>query len=101
MDAVEFLKEYKRMCESNSCFPQINLPGANFESKVAEIEQWSKEHPVKTRQSEFLKIFPNAMSIDGVLTISPCRIDKNYSGAEKCKVCCSDCKRAYWLQEVE
>ena len=104
MDAVEFLKEYKRMCESNSCFPQINLPGANFESKVAEIEQWSKEHPVKTRQSEFLKMFPNVGMVEGVVHISPCTIDNSIW--ENCNKCtrhekCSDCRRDYWLQEVE
>lgn len=52
----------------------------------------------KTRQSEFLKVYPNA----NVLGIQPCVIDKENSG----KYCskydwCSECADDYWSQEVE
>lgn len=100
MDAVEFLKEYKRMCKSNSHFPQINLPGANFESTVAEVEQWAKDHPVKTRQGEFLKMFPNALLYSGVVGVDPCKVDETFE-CKYCEDCSSKCRRDYWLQEVE
>lgn len=53
---------------------------------------------LKTRQSEFLKMYPNA----NVLGIQPCVIDKENSG----KYCskydwCSECADDYWSQEVE
>lgn len=53
---------------------------------------------LKTRQSEFLKVYPNA----NVLGIQPCVIDKENSG----KYCskydwCSECADDYWKHEVE
>ena len=91
MDAVKFLKEAIRMCESstgctgcvleqeNAIMP-CNCLTTSMETEepdklVAIIEKWSKEHPIKTRQSEFLKIFPNTRIVDGVITIEPCDID--------------------------
>ena len=41
-------------------------------AKINEIIlNWCKEHPVKTRQSEFLKMFPNAKIINGAVAICP------------------------------
>lgn len=58
--------------------------------------------PKKTRQSEFLKMYPNArLNSKGVLDIRPCNIDTNYS-TYRCYFACGDeCQNAYWLQEVE
>lgn len=42
------------------------------------IEQWSREHPRKTRQDVFLKQWPNAAVYGG-----------------------GDCRREFWMQEVE
>ena len=111
MDAVKFLGEAKRMCskhgscvgcllEDYSCnYRKIENP----EKLVAIVEKWSKEHPVKTRQSEFLKMFPNAdIDKDGVLIVIPCHIDKNMKKVY-CQVLngCVECRRVYWLAEVE
>ena len=42
------------------------------------ILKWCEEHPIKTRQSEFLKMFPNARKdIDGVIEIAPCISDRH------------------------
>lgn len=76
MDAVKFLKEKKRMCDSfdNYC---TDCTGCEIESKssgmhcaeymekypeqtVEIVEKWSKEHPQETRLSRFLKYYPNA-----------------------------------------
>ena len=117
MDAVEFLKIRKRICtlsrdkcyecplssSAGSClFMTTDKGGENV--AVDRVEQWSKEHPVKTRQSEFLKMFPNVGMVEGVVHISPCTIDNSIW--ENCNKCtrhekCSDCRRDYWLQEVE
>lgn len=91
MDAVEYLKEAIRMCEtiescSNcpmkalddaACYPcessQKSLERVNPERCVEIVEKWSKENPVKTRKSEFLKLYPNALISDdsGGFTIMP------------------------------
>lgn len=108
MDAVEFYKAFKRMCYKTDCkdclLDQKCRPSANVEPKevVELVEQWAKDHPAKTRQSEFLKRFPNAMinESDGILCITPCNIEG------KSIVCtygksCGDCRREYWLTEVD
>nr|DAO00620.1 MAG TPA: hypothetical protein [Caudoviricetes sp.] len=56
-----------------------------------------KEHPVKTRQSEFLKMYPNARIDDGVIFLGPCAIDNSHKCTLDCKKCCRD----YWLAEIE
>lgn len=52
----------------------------------------------KTRQSEFLKIFPNAEPKEGVMDICPLILDKS----AKCfKVNCKVCQKDFWLSEVK
>lgn len=76
MEAIEYLKEKKRMtegCPSSFC-GECPLESDNngkgdycggFEQKypekaVAIVEQWSKEHPIKTYKSVLLEKFPKA-----------------------------------------
>lgn len=106
MDAIEFVKYLRRMDENGvlkNCFiyPCAGRETDSQEDVVSEVEQWAKDHPVKTRQSEFLKMFPNAFVDDaGVLSALPCRIDKTAKGVCPKKTC-RDCRRNYWLQEIE
>ena len=64
MDAVEYVKQRKRMCDyytHNNCskcpaFSCEECGGLNgISTMVPIVEKWAKKHPVKTRQSEFLK----------------------------------------------
>lgn len=112
MDTLEFLRERKRMCllhkacggcplAGTSCSPISSTSDEDFEKIIAIVEKWSKEHPRKTRQSAFLKMFPNAdVDATGVLFISPCKIDKTLHGP-LCKPSCDGCRREFWMQEVE
>lgn len=116
MDAVEFFKTVNRLCENQSCrecpvckegvcmvMNMVRIDGGlveSIEETVSKVEQWAKDHPVKTRQSEFLKLFPDA-TIDednGILCIKPCTIDESI-GCTNGKGC-DDCYRKYWLTEV-
>lgn len=112
MDAVKYLKEKERMCDSynNMCdgcgfgkVPKCNRTEKdNPEKAVAIVEKWSAEHPMKTRQSEFLKMFPNAYIRNGIIRICPRKIDQNSITSEECgKLACSGCQKEYWLAEVE
>lgn len=116
MDAVEFLKARRRMCETNDCnkggcplFEHNCDNGTDEENAqtVAIVEQWAKEHPVKTRQSELLKLFPDAsMLYDGYLNICPAQIssecrDKETGGCYDSGMDCSKCKHDFWLKEIE
>lgn len=116
MDAVEFLRERKRMCDSredcdgcplaeDKCIVS-SVCDEDYKKIVAAIEQWSKEHPLKTRQSVFLEKYPEArIGDDGVLQIHPCLISALHRNARgNCATMgreCSDCRREFWGQEVE
>lgn len=88
MDAVEFLLERERMCKQNydreteckycvaydpfgerKCkaimLYDINIKTkADFINAISVVEQWSKEHPRKTRLQDFLEKYPNAATFE-------------------------------------
>lgn len=78
MDAVKFLKERKRMCDSfgdSSCegclIYAIDIGTGCFDFQddhpkqtVEIVEKWAAEHPEETRLTEFLKHYPNALMED-------------------------------------
>lgn len=117
MDALEFLRERKRMCnyyshcdgcplDDSKCVIESSTTDEDCKRIVATIEQWSKEHPRKTRQSVFLEQWPNAWTYaDGVLSICPNRVaDWHRSTLGTCisgSKICEDCRREFWSQEVE
>lgn len=117
MDALEFLRERKRMCNSYEgcygcplegahCVISHVTPDEDYKRIVTAVEQWSKEHPRKTRQSVFLEQYPEA-ALDGygVMTICPAKLFKAHrSGNRRCNnqgKLCIDCRREFWMQEVE
>lgn len=69
MDALKFMKERRRMCDYYSrcseC-PRADEPNCNIEeisdeeleNFVNTVEQWSKEHPQRTRLQDLLEKFP-------------------------------------------
>lgn len=118
MDAVEFLKTLSRMCNRECCNCEFRKRLSVFETctswrkthpeeAVAIVEQWAAEHPAKTRQSVFLEQYPEAKLMkDGVLTICPLAISAAYRDGEgACNKdnsdTCADCRREFWLAEVE
>lgn len=114
MDAVEYLKQLKRMCKDRKCnecplYKKIYafrpcVPYAIEDEKmtVEIVEKWAKEHPVKTRMDKLLEAFPNADVYDGYPDICPGCLDRSYKKV-KCneKANCTDCEREYWTEEIE
>lgn len=116
MDAVKFLKKKNQICKEygkrpGECFicPLGNDEGGcqvgAFENqKIAEedlvqiVEKYAAENPVKTRQSELLKIIPDAKTLNGILDLCPERIVRKFDCDEKP---CPQCREKYWLEEVE
>ena len=118
MDTVEFLNEGTRMCnnyeacvgcpmeETDDCC-MVNM---NLKQMISIVEQWSKEHPIKTRQSELLKMFPD-MKIDNADILYMCPMNFNpetYKDKDKCfcihmldDIHCAECRRDFWLKEIE
>ena len=117
MDAVEFLKQFNRMCKAYEEDGCKNCPAYEYnccenfngqENDVVQIiEQWAKEHPVKTRMSEFLKQWPDAeISYDGLPSIAPCQLDVRLIHGKSQEDCedrgvCDKCRRDFWLKEIE
>ena len=109
--------DYERMCRTNDCEScPFKLSGkgedvgcadfiiANTNKANEIILKWCEEHPIKTRQNEFLKMFPNAGIYKGAINICPCTIDCDYDCKNKEKYVdfdCTDCKKSYWLTEVD
>lgn len=112
MDVVEFFSEFRRMCRSSSDCAKCEYHGDKcdnaielFEKTVATVEQWSREHQRKTRQSEFLNMFPTVrMNEVGVIDVCPAIVDDRYRGktcGNRTLLSCPDCRREFWMQEVE
>lgn len=122
MDAVKFINERDRMCKSfgdgctgcpasNVCknelccaFDQGSMLDAA--AQIAIVEKWSAAHQRKTRQSVFLEQYPGTiLDVFGVLRLCPARISAAYRSCDgECKnpeKVCSDCRREFWMQEVE
>lgn len=113
MDAVKFIEERNRMCYSyaESCdrCPLYTEPchafrNVNAERVVGVVEEWSAAHPRKTRHSVFIEQYPEAKvdSITGVPIVYPCQIEQGMENVTHCNsLSCSDCRREFWMQEVE
>ena len=111
------IDDYARFCKHNisnckkcplsHCGNNSGLGCSMFVKKHTDkaneiILKWIKEHPVKTRQSELLKAFPNVPIDYTVSSICPIDFDKFFD-AEMCHCYkdCTTCKKEYWLTEVE
>ena len=114
MDAVKFVKTLGRMCNCECCNCEFRKRLSVFETcaarrkthpdeAVAIVEKWAKEHPVKTRQSEFLKMFPDAPIYPdtGLVRVSPCQVDRALCGNCPTGIDCIECRKAFWEAEVE
>lgn len=123
MDAVKFFKEINRLCEAQGDCKDCPLIGHacdvntatimscyNIESvqkMVQIVEQWAKDHPIKTRKSEFLKLFPNAY-LETITRLLPCSLDGTLKPFRCAKygylsiTCrCDRCRDDYWNGEVD
>ena len=114
MDAVEYLKALGRLCNNYLCGDNCPLIDScddesddGYVRKVQMVEQWAKAHPVKTRQSEFLKQWPDAeVGDDGYPSVAPCQLYKDIEEKDEngvcCKNCgCAECRRDFWLKEIK
>ena len=113
MDAVEYVKQRNRMCDYYvNCG---DCPAGAYErcaslneipNLVPIVEKWAKEHPVKTRQSEFLKMWPDAeIGEDGLPAVAPCQLNVELLQCESQKDCedrgvCGKCRCDFWLKEI-
>ena len=111
MDAVEFLDKVDRLSKRGSTeekmrYNDYRTAGDNV-GAVKFVERWAAEHPIKTRQSEFLKQWPEAaLTKDGAIAICPLVIsaayrDENGACNKGQSDTCAECRKAFWSAEVE
>ena len=116
METAKFLKEATRMCRAHNCcdgcpandghcVARRQKDKDDFAKYVAIVEKWSREHPAKTRQGEFLDMFPNAATFSygtsDICDICPAKVDETIECEDFANGSCYECKRKYWITEVE
>lgn len=122
MDAVEFLREKHRFCEYQrkknhsqnkgwcqdcpifaevdkyQCYTCDRFVDEKPAEAVQFVEEWAKEHPEKTRLSEFLKILPNCHRVQGYPEYCIIAFDSKQQCMGRR---CLDCKKEFWLTPIE
>lgn len=102
MDAVKFIEEARRRYKVTGKAPSVLLNWLDPESIVKDVEEWSVAHPIKTRQTEFLKQWPETcLDGNGAIAIEPCTLSKAYQDANCDQNDCAECRKDFWLQEVK
>ena len=110
MDVIEFIRERARMCRfygcdecpAKDCACDELYEIADDDRIVEIVEGFVASHPHKTRQSVFLALFPDArLDGNGIVDIDSCKMGE--CGAMLCprNKSCADCRREFWLHEVE
>lgn len=106
MDAVKFIEEHRRMYKVTGKHLPTLAEGIPAEDVVKEVEEWSAAHPRKTRQDVFLEQWPETyIRGDGYLDVCPLEVSAAHRDADGgCAIydrICPDCRREFWMQEVE
>ena len=84
----------------------LNMPCCHCERTIMDCFEPKKksekkpEKKTKTRQDEFLKMYPNALKSNNILMICPVEIESDYNACETYSEC-RKCKASYWFEEVE
>lgn len=108
MDVLKFMKERRRMCDYYSrCFeyPMADEPNCNIEEMSDEelenfvnaVEQWSKEHPLRTRFQDFKEKYPNMKLRDSGIPWACCSYLGYCESCDEAKSNCAVC----WNTPVE
>lgn len=122
MDALQFLKTAKRMCDKRgqcTCCPIHDFCNNDFYEcsdallldTIKTVEQYNKDHPAKeTRKDRLLRCFPNLLTNgkineNGDVDLCPeYYLEDSYCDTET-RICdkygddCAICKHEYWSEE--
>ena len=107
MDAVEFVKTLQRKIKNENRDEIIIRTTDDSNLFVDLVDEWLKDHPLKTRQSVFLEQYPEAIiSYDGLPEVAPCQLCVGLTHGKSTEDCekrglCAKCRREFWMQEVK
>lgn len=111
MEAIEFLNKVD--CLSKRGSPEEKMRYNDYRTAgdntgaLEYVEQWASEHHVRTRQNALLEQYPDAnISDDGLPDVAPCQLCVGLIHGKSTKDCenrglCKNCRREFWLAEVE
>lgn len=113
MDALKFLREVKKICDYytrtyHDCLkcPIVDMPcripvtdwgDSVLNTFVERVEQWSKEHPPRTRLQDFMEKYPNAQICESGLPSACC---KSLGYCKSCDPVGNNCE-VCWNMPVE
>lgn len=108
-NTVELLSNFNSEDEADMDTPDIVIQCAHragCKYIVSLIEKVGREEEEKTRQSEFLKMYPNAsLYSDNILDLRPCFLDAtlfhNDGKCEEHNGHCDECRRDYWMTPIK
>lgn len=115
MNAVNYIKACKRICDANwpdciscpagggdECYIKSTSAVWSPEQKEKVVSKWLIEHPVKTIQSELIKMFPTIdRDNDDIITICPANFDANMLTGRCSGSFCGDCRKEYYTKEIK
>lgn len=102
MDAVKFIEEARRRYKVTGKATGVLLNWLEPEYIVKEVEVWSATHQPKTRQTEFLKLWPETcLDENGAIAIPPCTLSKEYQAMTCDQYDCAECRKEFWLEPIE
>ena len=114
MDAVKFITSISRICQNSICENCVLSSFCNkcwngwtdidTEEVVEIVEKWVEDHPIKTRLTEYKKVFPNCFLRDnGYPAADPCQIMASYSSGGDCRKfsSCNECRKEFWNKVIE
>lgn len=95
MDAVKSVTSMSRICQNSNCNDcvissfcgktQNEWTEIDTEEAVEIVEKWVEDHPIKTRLTEYKKVFPNCRLRDnGYSSADPCLIMDSYNSGDDC-----------------
>lgn len=98
MDVIKCVREYDLSNVGNKACVKMERWAQRIREARGETPKETPGEKKKTRQSEFLKIFPKVGLKEGVIDICPLFLDKS---ANCIKVNCRVCQKDFWLAEVD
>ncbi|MCQ2771088.1 MAG: hypothetical protein MJ236_04735 [Clostridia bacterium] len=109
-ELYEFFRDNERMCTAISDCSKCKIHSINcsiklstekeLETIINTVNEWKNEN-LRTRQSEFLKLFPDAQKVSGCLDICPMNLYHSMKGRCDSYKNCNACLKEYWNEIVE
>lgn len=118
-EVIKFLRELNRMCREECdygcpiCETTDEVTPSNCgtwlqthpEIAADYVAKWAADHPAATRQTEFLKQFPNAgLDSSGTVCICPRDLDTRFVhqcvGNRDVNMSCEACRGRWWSREM-